>query len=547
MRNLKSLILGLLCSFLIASCSDEEQYRILYSITLDETEINLEAGKTNNIDFSVYPSDISLNFDIEEGNCLLELKRIKDNKEPENYKLVNVEQLFDDNNNPIVGKYRAYFEDQNLKNNYNDDVRLTLTVKTEDGGFFSFSSSGFNIKYTYDEKIKKLLNTGLTLVQIETVNGEEPTCDYVSPPAGCAGAGIKNATKVPGKLIIMKDSNILYNSREYEKGESGMTLKIRGNTSAYYKKKPFKIKLQKKADLLTRNNEQKYKDKDWLLLNYDQLRSLAGFKLNELLNMQWTPSFQFVNLLVNGDYRGIYLLAESVKRNSDCRINVDKTGFIIEYDAYWWNEDVYFVSDWFYPLNYTFKYPDEEEITEEQIAYINNCIDTLEASINEEGSYEEYMDVESWAKWMLAHDILGTNDSWGSNLYITKYDNKDGSKLMMGNLWDFDSNYLMPDSWSNVHTSTGHYFNKLFNNKNDLFKKAYKSIWKGINHDIFMKMNDFLTSFEKSEIAGCIDKSIVLQNERWDTEFPFVSKEIEKSKIWFSSRQKFLDNLISDM
>ena len=547
MRFLKLLGLGLFCSFLVVSCSEDDQQGMTYSIALDQTELNLESGETKSIDFCIIPSDNSFDFNKEDGNCLIELKTVKDNIEPVNYKLVNVEQLLDENNNPIVGKYRAYIEDQNLKNNYNDDVRFMVTIKTKNIDILAASSSAFHIKYTCDEKVRELLNTGLTLVQIKTVDGEEPTCDYVSPPPGCAGAGIKNATKVPGKLIIMKDSNVIYNSREYEKGKSGMTLKIRGNTSAYYQKKPYKIKLQEKADLLARDDEHKYKDKNWLLLNYDQLRSLVGFKLNELLKMQWTPSFQFVNLMVNGDYRGLYLLAEPVKRNNDCRINVDKTGYIIEYDAYWWNEDIYFVSDWAFPLNYTFKYPDEEDVTEEQIAYIKNCIDILEACIKEDGSYEDYMDVESWAKWMLAHDILGISDSWGSNLYITKYDNTDSSKLMMGNLWDFDSIFLIPDSWADAHTSKAHYFNILFNNKNELFKKTYKSIWKDINPDIFTKMNDFLTSFEESEIADCIDQSILLQNERWDTDFPFVSDEIEKSKSWFTSRQEFLDNLIPDM
>ena len=80
------------------------------------------------------------------------------------------------------------------------------------------------------------------------------------------------------------------------------------------------------------------------MLRYDGLNTLVGLKVNELIEMQWTPQYCFVNLMINGDYRGIYILTESVKRDIDCRLNVDKTGYIIEYDAYWWNEDVYFES-----------------------------------------------------------------------------------------------------------------------------------------------------------------------------------------------------------
>lgn len=36
------------------------------------------------------------------------------------------------------------------------------------------------------------------------------------------------------------------------------------------------------------------------------------------------------------------MLSETVERNKDCRINVAKTGYIIESDPFWWNEDLYF-------------------------------------------------------------------------------------------------------------------------------------------------------------------------------------------------------------
>ena len=44
------------------------------------------------------------------------------------------------------------------------------------------------------------------------------------------------------------DGLLSYDSGDYVDGESGMTLKIRGNTSAWQLRKPYKIKLQKKAD-----------------------------------------------------------------------------------------------------------------------------------------------------------------------------------------------------------------------------------------------------------------------------------------------------------
>jgi len=398
-----------------------------------------------------------------------------------------------------------------------------------------------------DSIISKYLDTNLPLVKIETVNNEEPKCDYVSPPNNCWGAGIKNATKVPGKLLILKNDDVLYYSGEYDKGNSGMTLKIRGNTSAYHDKKPYKIKLQKKADLLSRKDDNNYKDKEWVLLKYNGLKTLVGFKLNELLGMQWTPSFQFVNVMINGDYRGLYMLCESVKRNTNCRLNVDETGYIIEYDAYWWNENVYFVSDFSYQMNYTFKYPDEEEITTEKIEYIKQYIKTLETAIKQGEQYENYIDVDSWANWLLVQDILGNCDSGGANIFITKYDNADSSKLIMGNLWDFDSSYKVNNIWSVQHTADVLYFPALLTNKNEIFKNTYKSNWAKISPSLHGNMINFLDEFGRSDTAAGIDASTILDNKRWNVDAESVSDEIKSAKTWFDSRIYFLNQTIPNL
>ena len=75
-------------------------------------------------------------------------------------------------------------------------------------------------------------------MEITTVNNEEPVADQVSPPEGCYGAGLQNATKVPARMIISKNDETIYDSGEYEKKQSGLTIKLRGNTSAYSEKKP---------------------------------------------------------------------------------------------------------------------------------------------------------------------------------------------------------------------------------------------------------------------------------------------------------------------
>ena len=67
--------------------------------------------------------------------------------------------------------------------------------------------------------LSQVVATGLPVLCVETVEHEEPTCDYVSAPAGCMGLGISNATKVPGRLTVYQRiggmDSLMYDSGDY--------------------------------------------------------------------------------------------------------------------------------------------------------------------------------------------------------------------------------------------------------------------------------------------------------------------------------------------
>ena len=161
------------------------------------------------------------------------------------------------------------------------------------------------------------LTPEIPTVEVTTVNGEPLVCDYVRPPEGCMGLSIKNANKPGARMTIRQNGQTLYDSGDYEEDMSGTTIRIRGNTSAWRDKKGYKINLQEPADLLFRGYEKMYRDKEWLLINDERgaLNTLIGHKVNELIGMPWAPRFKFVNLVLNGEPQGLYILIESVKRN----------------------------------------------------------------------------------------------------------------------------------------------------------------------------------------------------------------------------------------
>ena len=384
---------------------------------------------------------------------------------------------------------------------------------------------------------------GLPVLDIRTVGDEEPTYTTVYPPEGAFGIGSR-ATAVPARMVMLTQEDTLFDSGEYAKGASGMTIRIRGNTSSRGLITPYKIKLQKKADLLLRGDDEKFADKDWVLIDGDKLNTILGYKIATLMGMTWTPAYEIVHVVLNGQLRGVYLLMESVKRNTRCRINVSKSsGYIFEQDAYWWNEDTYYKS--IANRYYTFKYPDEEDMTQQEFAYICNVIDTMERSFAK-GSYEELIDVPSFARWLLTHDIIGSHDSAGSNIFMTKYDDTAESKITMPLLWDLDSSFKYPHLWSSIHLEWG-VFPDLFLSPNPAFTRTYIDLWNEKSEYVFEEADAFLNSFLQSEKFRSLERSRQLMMKLFDRDDSTWDEDVRYCIGWFRQRKPWMEASIQEM
>ena len=401
----------------------------------------------------------------------------------------------------------------------------------------------------FSQRRQTMLNLGMPLMEITTVNGEEPTFRGIKHPPDNNGKTITDVTKVPGRVKITIGNEVVYDSGDYEEDLSGMKIRVRGNASAWdYKPTPYKIKLEKKADLLHRGNDAKYKDKNWLLIREMEMRNAIGFMVNNLMGLQWTPAYEHVNVFFNDSYLGMYMLVESVRRNPDCRLNVDKTGFVFEYDQYWWNEDVYVESSLGYePLNYTFKYPKPEEITSEQLDYLKDVVGRMEQSISD-GTYPEYIDIDSFVRWILARDILGCWDGTGSNFFLTKYDNTDNSKVMMGNMWDLDGSFVMSDGWDGAHK---HFvFKPLLDPTHEhskAFIDAYTQLWDQVSPTIFDTIINRLEDFKNSKEAEALSMAWYYDLTKYEKPVRDVDYYVEVAQKWFRNRKEWLTEAIGNL
>lgn len=401
-----------------------------------------------------------------------------------------------------------------------------------------------------DDLYKELSKLSIPIIRITTENAEEPTCDYVSHPEGCVGASITNATKVPSRMELIENGEIIYDSGDYIKKGSGLTIKIRGNTSAYKKKKSFKLKLQKKADLLFRDGDS-YKDKDWVLLNSGTtLNTKVGFWLSELIGLDYTPQSKLVNLFINDTYRGLYYLAESVSVNQGCRIDIDEDeGYVLEYDAYFWNEDISFPSHIGQAaMAFTYKYPDSEDVTEEMNQKISEDIWNIEDQIKN-NNYVDVVDCMSVVRWLLGWDILGSGDPAGTNIFIVKKD--EDSKVKMGPMWDFDKAFEIRDRWPDVRVAPYFWFTPMIYSTDRTFMREYSKMWHEQGHSILDSLRKKIDYFEQSTEGTDYAKSLTIESQYSDynedgEEIASMETMIDDIIDFLDERQIWLDNNVAN-
>ena len=221
-------------------------------------------------------------------------------------------------------------------------------------------------------------------------------------------------------------------------------VKGRGNSTWEAPKKPYAIKFNKKKSLLSLPE-----DKQWVLLAnyYDAtlLRNdLALYMGNEISLLDWTPHYRFVDLMLNGQYKGIYQLGEKVKISKK-RVNVGDDGVLMEIDFRCLDEDdrrEFYVPHISTPIN--IKDPDVE-YDDEIYTYAKEFVTAADAALfsenyldSEEG-WQKYMDMDSFVDWYIINELAKNGDA----IFVTScYMNlKRGGKLKMGPIWDFDRGF----------------------------------------------------------------------------------------------------------
>ncbi len=228
------------------------------------------------------------------------------------------------------------------------------------------------------------------------------------------------------------------------------TIRLRGNASINFPKKPYRIKFDKKHHVFGSPASAK----KWTLINnYGDktlMRNILAFEASRRFEMEYTPFCTPVDVMVNGEYKGCYQLCDQVDVGKG-RIDIDEMdetctsgesltgGYHIEIDAYAYDEDNYFYSNKGTPV--TIKYPDSDDITSEQNSYIRNRFNTMEAAVyasdftSDATGYRAWLDITSFLQFFLIGEFTGNTDTfWSTHMFKRRSD----EHLYTGPVWDFD-------------------------------------------------------------------------------------------------------------
>lgn len=261
-------------------------------------------------------------------------------------------------------------------------------------------------------------------------------------------------------------------------------IKGRGNQTWMGEKRPYNIKFDEKISLFGMEEAKKY----CLLANAEDdtlIRNSFALTLAQQIGIPYAVDFQPVDLYINGDYRGSYLLTEKIeagqgraeitdldklnekanpgvdigaldrlregeisdcggKRWTDIPVSPDDItgGYLIEYDGetYYDKEDNGFCSSGGQYV--TVKSPEHASKTE--IDYISSFCSEAEQALSAENGvnslgkhYSEYYDTDALARLFVLNEFLINSDCGFSSTFFTKAE--EGGKLVAGPAWDFDT------------------------------------------------------------------------------------------------------------
>ena len=353
--------------------------------------------------------------------------------------------------------------------------------------------------------------------------------------------------------INWKDATIKIRDVDGKVTDLGATgIRGRGNyTWQYYPKKPYALKLAKKQKVLGMPEH-----KRWALL-----AGYRGFVGNPMAfeatrrasSLGWAPRGQFVELVLNGKFQGMYYLCEQIKidpnrvaikslKKEDVKSPEVTGGYLLELDELY-DEQYKFRSQYF-NLPVQLKSPDSD-IPDAQFNYIKNFINSMEAEImkigtGQESHYADYLDIDNFADYWLALEVMNNYEAYKPRS-VKMYKGRDGVDSPKGTVCKLKAGPLWDQEWFLVNLEFNskdmYYYHYLF--QDPVFVAKVKERWAIYKSKLMEGDQTFLNYMQ--EIINQISKSASRDLKYWENDYFTFSGETAKVKSGFKGKIRWMD------
>ena len=267
------------------------------------------------------------------------------------------------------------------------------------------------------------------------------------------GVAITSKEEYVGGSLYIDPLNTGYEALGSETAPVTGQFKGRGNwTWNGFDKKPYRIKFDTKQNVLGMP-----KNKHWCLMAHADdwlgfLRNPVGSMLSRAIGLRWTPGTVPVELVMNGQYQGLYFLTEHVRVGNN-RVNITEQednaldsvsgGWLVEIDNYYEEGNVTVWEGNGQEVWITMKSP--EILSDAQRTYIESQLNGLNNAIwgTDESDVWNRLDLDEAVKYYLVQELMEDCESYHGSCYLYKDRDRNGTeeKWYFGPVWDFGNAY----------------------------------------------------------------------------------------------------------
>lgn len=413
-------------------------------------------------------------------------------------------------------------------------------------------------------------DSNLPIVIITTDNNPNTGWPIEIPDEPKVLANMKIIFRPDGSRNYMTDKN----NPEYLNYNGRIGIEKRGSSSQSLPKKPYGLTTLKDDDVTNNNVEilGMPKENDWILnslafdpslisnyLSYDLSRSIGNYAARG----------KYCEVVINGDYKGLYIFMEKLKIDSE-RINIVKMtntdnsaneltgGYVIKADKTTGGDPVaWTMESYTTTTDYILDNPSPWDITTNQKNYIKTQFTDLQKQATAQNSsilngYPSIIDIPSFIDFILLNELVSNSDAYK----ISTYFHKDrGGKLRAGPIWDFDltfGNDLFMWGFDRSKTNIWQ-----FDNGDNTGSKFWKDLydnpqfncyltkrWKELNAENG-PLNHSTIAHRMDRLSDIVSEAAIRENERWGT-IPNYSGEIAEMKEWLQTRFIWLNTKLSN-